>query len=1015
MNKLFLFLLLFVLSSSRVLSQDFAPSKENAFFYTPQNVGFATPQTADFQKYGNLNINHYNGLLNMEIPLEGYSDNDFDLPISLQYVSEGFRPSKRPSLVGYNWILNVGGIITRTVYGSPDDVKGNISDNRLEHMPQGYLVGDRIQGSSPSNETLWSFSTSAVNYKDRDLEHDIFHFNFGKHKGSFIIKNAQAVLLDGGGYKIDISNMSSQNFSYTSAPSSSTITIYTPDGFKYEFGGVSAYLEYSIPNNPDKVKKRPVHIISWYLNKITAPSNRTAIFTYISVEQKNKYDYLVNNVVSQTTTITRTSPGTYSQSTGPNVNDNNTIKIVDRVFVPFLNKIQIGTASINFSRDMYSTSFYSTETSSDLYRLTEILYKYGTQEIRKEHFSYTQKGRYFFLSSLSLNYQAANDQIYTFDYNWDKTLPDPQTISTDHWGFWNGGTSTSESASTYLNNIDTRKAVDTSVYSIGLLKKVTYPARGSTEIIYEHNRYHHYKERNMTTIKLDDKSSTTAIACGGARVQTIKDYDPVSGKYCNVKKYQYKKPNGTQESGVTSLLPKYKTADRIAGYMVYSEIIWQGSQSYNVSCRKELTRTYNTSSCNTIGYNNNMEYHIGYSDVTEVLDDGSYTHYSFSSWLDVPDDVDINNSYNRLDLGWVGYFISSRQLTGPAYLEKFGLYKTNDMSKFRGKLLNKKLYSSSGNIVQREDYGYNTANAKNSYLVSITREIGGLGANKIYISPCNLIRKEVVNSSVSNVAEYTYNSHNFISEINYKDSYNNRFRKVYKYISEYDISGTNANYRTIIKGMIDKNMIGYLSEEQTHKVENSSWGAIDGKLIKYANFGSFYKPEAEYILQNNGLLMNVALSQLSSSGALNLHSSYAIRTEYHNYDSYGNPVYISKDGTNKVAYLWSYEGRYPVAEIKNAAYSQVSNILTTTLINRVAVSSTPTTDDLNSIKNLRTNNNLPEAHVSVYEYKPLYGISKVTDNRGIVSEYEYDTSVRLAKTKRNNNPVEEYIYNYKTQ
>lgn len=34
------------------------------------------------------------------------------------------------------------------------------------------------------------------------------------------------------------------------------------------------------------------------------------------------------------------------------------------------------------------------------------------------------------------------------------------------------------------------------------------------------------------------------------------------------------------------------------------------------------------------------------------------------------------------------------------------------------------------------------------------------------------------------------------------------------------------------------------------------------------------------------------------------------------YDIYGNPVYINKDGAEKVVYLWGYKGQYLLAEIK---------------------------------------------------------------------------------------------------
>lgn len=92
---------------------------------------------------------------------------------------------------------------------------------------------------------------------------DIFDFNFGRHKGRFIIdNNGNAKCISGGGYRIDLSEMSVQDYSTTNAPKRSVIKITTPDGYLYYFGGDVSCLEYSIPNNPGRLRSRPVQITS---------------------------------------------------------------------------------------------------------------------------------------------------------------------------------------------------------------------------------------------------------------------------------------------------------------------------------------------------------------------------------------------------------------------------------------------------------------------------------------------------------------------------------------------------------------------------------------------------------------------------------------------------------------------------------------------------------------------------------------------------------------------------------
>ena len=56
-----------------------------------------------------------------EIPLYNFSDGNLSVPISLSYSSNGLKVDEFPSLTGMSWILNAGGVITRTVNGAMDE------------------------------------------------------------------------------------------------------------------------------------------------------------------------------------------------------------------------------------------------------------------------------------------------------------------------------------------------------------------------------------------------------------------------------------------------------------------------------------------------------------------------------------------------------------------------------------------------------------------------------------------------------------------------------------------------------------------------------------------------------------------------------------------------------------------------------------------------------------------------------------------------------------------------------
>jgi len=188
-------------------SSGFIPTDFQGYYFSPQNLGFSTPQTAEFVQYGNTSVNYYNGLLDLDIPLFDYKDTAFELNMSIKYISDGFKPGRRPSVVGNNWILNVGGTITRNVVGNPDDVRQEQKSGLLAAIRDGkfkqYSKADLFKLNIPHATKNRPYPET-----EYDMAPDIFDFNFGRHKGRFIIdNNGNAKCISGGGYRIDLSEM----------------------------------------------------------------------------------------------------------------------------------------------------------------------------------------------------------------------------------------------------------------------------------------------------------------------------------------------------------------------------------------------------------------------------------------------------------------------------------------------------------------------------------------------------------------------------------------------------------------------------------------------------------------------------------------------------------------------------------------------------------------------------------------------------------------------------------------
>ena len=128
----FLFGVLFLQSS---YAQD-SNSTNSIAMHAVLSDGYFKPQSPDVWsmiKYGNANIDYYTGTLGISIPIYTYKDNNFEIPISIDYASSGFQPGSPSGLVGQGWYLNFGGAITREVRGIPDDAIQEMYDDGVQH------------------------------------------------------------------------------------------------------------------------------------------------------------------------------------------------------------------------------------------------------------------------------------------------------------------------------------------------------------------------------------------------------------------------------------------------------------------------------------------------------------------------------------------------------------------------------------------------------------------------------------------------------------------------------------------------------------------------------------------------------------------------------------------------------------------------------------------------------------------------------------------------------------------
>jgi hypothetical protein len=119
----------------------------------------------------------------------------------------------------------------------------------------------------------------------------------------------------------------------------------------------------------------------------------------------------------------------------------------------------------------------------------------------------------------------------------------------------------------------------------------------------------------------------------------------------------------------------------------------------------------------------------------------------------------------------------------------------------------------------------------------------------------------------------------------------------------------------------------------------------------------------------------------------------------------GKPIEMQMENGLPVVYIWGYNKTQPIAKIENARYTEIETLLGAGF--EIPEGLTPSQE-----ATLRSG--LPNAMITTYTYKPLVGVSTMTDPKGYKMTYEYDSSNRLIHVKdHEGNVLSENQYNYK--
>lgn len=923
------------------------------------NETIQTPQTQSFIRYGNNPVDLYTGSAGVSIPVYTYKDNDFEIPISLEYASNGLVANQQTGILGLGWYLNAGGVISRTVVGIPDELlstfdcpyhgyyhyhkKVSVNENNPDlfargkklYSPYGGIDVPFVYLAHPEADVSEKYETTP----------DIFNFNFMGYQGSF--------QFDVNG-KISVynTNNSKCNFKIKALKFDnrliSSFEITTNDGYKYIFGGdKSLYYDRECliaSNGLDRT------VISWQMTEVIAPNGRKISLVYRSKDVASRS--VVKNIMpSSDYTIISTAENGYVSAYE--------FKEVS-LFPTYLEKIVVDdVCSIQLDYTSKEPEKFGTTGTRDpfnfpaLFKLSSVTVNSlspVTEQILHCDLRYRYSGsdnKVLFLNEVDFG----GGKIYKMKYmglDQGSRFPLSNTCAVDHWGYYNGNSLINindfiPSVTTDKNDkeIITNKVREANaIYSqLGMLKQISYPTGGYTTYEYEGNSY---SRRSM------DQYIIRAIpedkVAGGVRVKAIADYTE-EGE-CNRREFTYKNLDGSS-SGILLKMPRYR--------LNYTLLV--GNLHYYIS-------RGNAQDMSTYSLEGS---HIEYARVEEKKSDGSIIEYKYTNSLDpFFGDVVQTADYDLV------FKFNEKITSDNAAMVRFIRSRLRSNAHKRG-LLSSLYTTINGDTVYSEKYSYTNSGGKWHPILHYTEctlKNIRIAGDIFYIDVVDAVDKAQIGSKT--ITEYS-NGKAFTTQKEYTyQSSNGRLDCISTTYSGGDIMKERIEYledmsapSAIEKTMVDSFLTSVparrvvTSKKQSERMET----VIRGEYNKFKKYGKLIKLEE---------VRKTAFDQPDFWAGFNLEY---VDSDFHNdtYDAWGNLTkQTAKDGS-VTSYVWGYKNRYPVAIQKDG--------LTTR-----------------------------------YEFKPMVGITSVTDARGIKTYYEYDKEGRLQCIKDNDgNVVSRYDYHYGSQ
>ena len=917
-----------------------------------------SPQAAALARYGEYPVGHTSGVPQIDIPLYEIKVGDYTLPISISYHASGIKVDDVASTVGLGWVLNAGGVITRTIKGRADlqHASRSINDTLYHSNKRVDEIIDEAHESG-GNVILLENIINRGSRAEYDLESDRYCYNFANktgifrysyEKNDFVVLNYEPLYICANG------------------GDNSRFEILDTDGILYIF---EAREYVGLVDDENRT-----HVSSWYLSEIMTPSGNM-VFEYM-----NEDDYYTHSL-SESVAF-----GYFADYTdGPEDAKYYYGGKSQKTYAHYLHRtLLLSRISWNGNR----IEFIYNKDRKDIVpqRLSRIEIIGCDNQIYKtvsfnndSYIGYNPDNYRMMLKSISIS----DEGKYSFLYHDTLRLPDyfrseddydgvtaNSNSTTDYWGYYNG-TNTRYYVSAevmspivdYYSQIPTdvnETIIDMSYYieyganktpnliyaQTGTLRSIEYPTGGHTSFTYELNHL--------------------GRTLGGLRIKKISQQDY----------------NGNINERSFNYISGYATQDLPHETMVYTAY-------HNYRLSNAPSNTYTRKVCVSdplVPLCDNSGAPAFYTTIEENITGNGKIIYEYIN----------SNIYNFL-----GTSASDCPQVSPSNL--------NDQGFCRPYLSEKRIYDNSDRLVYTESYEYEKKELATTEIGTQLVSVVTRGTDTGVDLP---LTSEIIYDETMPHAPIV--AHSTITLLKKKTTTDNLLNISTTEDYTYDSQYRNLKPRTISVTGSDGNI--YKTEYEY------TFNRLDSRCDSMANLYGILDPiigTKQYC--NDILLSTERIEYMPKSETDWFYPQYiktslqdaALTEDLHfaEYDSNGNILTLIEKTHNTIALVWGYNSYYPVAQVKGCSYAHLKALPgMSSLLENIATCCDPMTM-AGLLSNFRSK--LPNGVLATtYVYRPLFGPSAITNENGYTRFYDYHSNGKLAAIRDSDGTIQTFDYNY---